>query len=454
MAVVLSDPGCFAVNNASIYFVAKAFQDGNVLFALVKSDSLKLSSNTTWSIVSTIPHSYFYSVKYHDYGMGDSVMNNCRVDDDGTFTMWGSGVFIFRYDHHEPVRSYTGTCNAGYSRFGEWDRHDILLDNTLRGEIQSFLSRPGKAPLISTNITKSDWTYSWAIAFNYAWQEGIHPEIKLLRFRDMNNVIDLRGINYNLELIMENSRRVVTHAVHGDGLMYAILQTGYTETDLSTVGMARNWTLAYFPFNPEQVANGVPPPITSVSWVVNCDPNVDFRYDFVAATAKGKLYFLCSVYDAPSNRIVSNLYIHDSSTAPSSTQPTIHAKYDFPASHFKQFTFLDDGVQPRYAILTGLNQIGEAEAAPGLVIDLQQESQVPPMWLRVYNLPDENGVEPSCRTKSSTSNLIIASAVSGVALVVIVIFTVHSIVASRRRKQGSRKASDKGGPTVSRRPNN
>ncbi|KAF9425657.1 hypothetical protein BGZ94_007350 [Podila epigama] len=387
---------------SALFLASFAFQNGNLLFVLVKSDSLKLSSNTTWSIVSTVPFNYFLSIKYHDYGSADSVTSHCRVEDDGTFTMWGSSVVIFRYDPHDPVRSYTGTCNAGYSTLGEWSRRDILIDNSLRMELQSFVSLPDEGRLISPGSSNSDDSFSWVIGFDFVADVTYPPKIKLLRFQDTGSVIDLRGKVFNQELIMENSRRVVTNVVHGDGLMYAILQTGYTETDLSTIGMARNWTLAHFPFNSQQIANGVLPPITSVPWVVNCDPGDDFNYDFVAATAKGKLYFLCSVYDAPSNRTVSNLYIHDSSTTPSSTPPTTYAKFDFPASYFKQFTFIEDEGQPRYVILTGYAEDGPAEAAPGLVFDLQQGSQVPPMWLRVYNLPDSGTVAIKATYKVTT----------------------------------------------------
>ncbi|KAF9425656.1 hypothetical protein BGZ94_007349 [Podila epigama] len=438
------EPECRTKGSTTKLIVATGHRDGNLLFVLVKSDSLAVSSNTTWSIVSTVPYNYVLSSRYLDTDSPDGIVNNCRVKDDGTFTMWGVGLFMFRYDPHEPVRSNTGTCNAGYSRFGEWSRRDILLEDApsgLSAEMQSYIVQPGEEPLVGTINAKSDRTYSWAIAFNYEWRNVYPPKIKLMRFQETDAVIDLRAINYNLELIMEHSRRIVMHVVHGDGLIYTLHQPVRNESDWSTVGMARNWTLAHFPFNPEQIVSGVLPAITSVPWKVNCD----FRYDYLTAIAKGKLYFLCSVYDAPLNRTLSNLYIHDSTTTQSSTQPAIQAKYDFPTSIFKQLTIIEDGAEPhpKYAIL---RWDGDRTQDVGLMIDLQQGSQVPPMWLGVYNLPGTNGVEPSCHAKLSSSKLIIASAVSGVALVMMVIFT----VVSRRRKHGSRKVSDKGGATASR----
>lgn len=108
-------PRCFAANNDTLYFLARADDKTKQgLVVLAKSDSYPASMQAAkWSLVSVSNSSIFSTWYNSTYETGDLT---CNVNDDGVFTFTGQ----YNGTGRESYRYYINTAASGWSAVSLW----------------------------------------------------------------------------------------------------------------------------------------------------------------------------------------------------------------------------------------------------------------------------------------------------------------------------------------------
>ncbi|KAF9425653.1 hypothetical protein BGZ94_007346 [Podila epigama] len=357
-------------------------------------DSLSIPlANTTWEPISTTYEDIFIKDKgYYRYPRRDVVF--CHVQDNGTFSMWDREGTEYRYDPLAPRTYNFGTCSTGNTDLGEWSRYDMKgyvrfqYHDTLIVQPESVTEDVAWVLEISRGNS--------AISY-YPYQPSEH--LRILTWSDSS-------------VSVANAGYFIQSVVYGDGHVYAILREDEDEDTVSQElirGEARYWKLACFPFKPS--SEPVPSEAVVIPWIVKCDQDQYNKLRLFSASAKGKFYFFCPITNGTDDSTVINLYTFNSDSKLSQGPRRIQATLDNPGSNVNYMDLVSGSAQdaePAYAILT-------ISGTRRLVIDLRGDYDSLPNWeeyrqpVEVASVPE---LEPECRTKGSTTKLIVSCTLS------------------------------------------
>ncbi|KAG0016736.1 hypothetical protein BGZ81_011072 [Podila clonocystis] len=315
-------PRCFATNNDTIYFLARAVRTNDKteqeLVALVRSDPYPTSiQEARWTVVSTSTSGKFSEWYERYYGAGDL---SCSVDDNGVF------IFTGPYSNNER-RSYRFDPQALKS-----DYYETFPKNTT-GEwaalVLSFGSRyfprtynpSSPEPFLLFSVNEASSTHNdtstglvqganskqFMVQYKFMGQKNVD-------YVDSSPMIEYATIgasgytnNYKSSNLTTNTNGTVLSIRYRNEKLWVVMETGtpyYGHINNYTYARYHR-TLAVFPFTAPYNLSSPPVSIATTPWDLTCEEN-----EIQTWGAFGdKIYFSCRSGDW-----AAHLYTYDSAT--------------------------------------------------------------------------------------------------------------------------------------------
>ncbi|KFH65617.1 hypothetical protein MVEG_09093 [Podila verticillata NRRL 6337] len=381
-----------------------------------------------------------------DYNVFDQIKEAvCNLHKNGVFTFRLADGGGLHYDPMAPKTPQYQTCSSDSSGLGEWILSDLVDPIAFPGWPKLFIQ-----PEIVDSDGDSNGGYTEGdemVIYRPPLNVQGPPTLWLARIRKEALLANITSDDLSPPVMLSEKNATIEVIEYGDSQIFSVLASEPKIPVVGTNQTTYSKSLMYFPLQVPFHLTSPPTAAISVPWNVDCGL-LDF---FVAAVAKAKFYYICSAFDSSTKIRTYRLYIFDSKTRQTQGPFTSQDENTPVMNKLARLLPVYGGPQqdePQFLVVNWLAQYNEpadpsAKYYVPTAIDLHALNSSSQAWPR-FSLPESipvgEGLGPSCHTRRSSQKLVIASIVSGLFGIVVVVILVFRW--RRKRKSGRSETDD------------